>query len=67
MINKLIESALKFSGLVSIALILVIGLIFSGFRWRVRAIEAHRQQLEIQVEERTRELSAKTERSFISP
>ncbi|MCP4196334.1 MAG: histidine kinase [Proteobacteria bacterium] len=37
-------------------LILVIGLIFSGFRWRVRAIKSQKRRLEILVDEKTRDL-----------
>ncbi|MCP4289564.1 MAG: response regulator [Gammaproteobacteria bacterium] len=43
-----------------VMLVLVVSIVFGGFRWRVRAIENQRHQLEIQVNERTRELSART-------
>ncbi|MCP4342770.1 MAG: response regulator, partial [Desulfobulbaceae bacterium] len=46
-----------FRGLI---LALVVGLVYGGFRWRVSAIESQKHQLEIQVTERTRELSVKT-------
>jgi len=36
--------------------ILSVGLVFGGFRWRIRAVENQRQQLEHQVLERTQEL-----------
>ncbi|MCP4071153.1 MAG: response regulator [Hyphomicrobiales bacterium] len=46
-----------FRGLI---LALVVGLVYGGFRWRVSTIESQKHQLEIQVTERTRELSVKT-------
>ncbi|MCP4696386.1 MAG: response regulator, partial [Gammaproteobacteria bacterium] len=44
-------------------LIFIIGLIYGGFRWRIGAIEARRQQLEIQVAERTAELALAKEKA----
>ena len=44
------------SGVPGFGLFLVMGLIFSGFRWRVRAIESQKRRLEIIVNERTRDL-----------
>ncbi|MDX2446464.1 MAG: two-component regulator propeller domain-containing protein [Desulfobacterales bacterium] len=39
------------------AVVMMIGFIIAGFRWRVRAVEARNIQLEAQVEERTRDLT----------
>ncbi|MDM8550663.1 two-component regulator propeller domain-containing protein [Desulfobacterales bacterium HSG2] len=43
-----------------VMLVLVVSIVFGGFRWRVRAIESQKHQLKIQVAERTRELSVRT-------
>ena len=37
-----------------------VSLVFGGFRWRMRVIEAQKRELAIQVAQRTKELSAKT-------
>jgi signal transduction histidine kinase/streptogramin lyase/FixJ family two-component response regulator len=41
-----------------LALALAVGLVWSGFQWRVWAIKQQRRRLEIQVDERTKELQA---------
>ncbi len=43
-------------------LILVLGWIFGGFRWRVQIIMNQKRQLEMQVNERTHQLSESTQR-----
>ena len=39
-------------------IVLAIALLAAGFRWRVRGIEAKRRELEVQVEDRTKELQS---------
>lgn len=41
--------------------LLIVGLLFAGFRWRVRVVEIQKRKLTIQVEQRTQELSKRTE------
>jgi len=41
--------------------LLIAGLIAGGFRWRVSAVEAQKRELEIQVAQRTKELSEKAD------
>ena len=38
----------------------IVGLVFGGFRWRLRAIEHQKHELAVQVAQRTKELSEKT-------
>ncbi len=42
-------------------LLLIVGLVFGGYRWRVRVIEAQKRELALQVAQRTKELSERTE------
>ncbi|MDM8527016.1 two-component regulator propeller domain-containing protein [Anaerolineales bacterium HSG24] len=46
--------------------LLVIGLVFGGYRWRITAIENQRRQLEIQVVERTEELAKSNEQLIVA-
>ena len=43
--------------------VLVVGLVFGGFRWRVRTIKNHNRELAAQVAERTRELAVAKEKA----
>jgi signal transduction histidine kinase/CheY-like chemotaxis protein len=47
-------------------LLLVVGAVLGGFRWRVRDIEAQRRRLEIQVTERTKELEKAKEQAEVA-
>ncbi len=47
-------------------LLLAFGIVFSGFRWRVRSIKQHSRELKIQVAERTVELAGAKEKAEVA-
>ena len=47
-------------------LLLAVGLLFGGFRWRVRSIEGRNIELEQEVAQRTQELSESNEQLIIA-